>query len=219
MAQNLNDLDTAALRVVLALLRAQNLVEQIRVEEERAGQVIHVNWHGAGHLRGLNWPSASCRPIRRTHTSASSSEDKIHMGIEGKLETYVQAELSWKVGDLWPGFEIKAGVKASLERVAGYQHAWTWTGSTKRYGTDCGSDRRLREHPSPQGGRGPGCYRGCQQRRSRPQPAAPAVGSPEEHDIAMAEFNKLAAEHNYLVERRSRLLNMRDQAINRRGQP
>ena len=42
MEQNFEALDAASLRVGLAWLRAQNMAEQIRIEEERAGQVIRV---------------------------------------------------------------------------------------------------------------------------------------------------------------------------------
>ena len=124
MLQNLDALDVADRRAALALMRAQNLTQQIIIEEERAGQVINVRLALGQELSAAELAKGVLRAIRTTQTKVSSSEDQISLGLEIAAEAWVQAVVKF------PFPESEAGVKASLKRTVGWQHAWTWIDTT-----------------------------------------------------------------------------------------
>jgi len=214
MEQNFDAMDAASLRVGLAYLRAQNIVEQIRSEEQRAGQVINVHLGLGKEISAAELAIGKLEAVRTTRIGANTSEDQLYAGTEGKIEAYVQEEISWS--GLWPEFEVTAGLKASLESVAGYQHAHTRSNSTQTVWDPAAeaiaeyeSLKALKQAEAQaeiEGANSVATIRNLLLQQSE---------ALEEYAIAMAEFNKLASEHNYLVEKRSRLLNKRYQATNR----
>jgi predicted outer membrane repeat protein len=207
MAQNFNAMDAASLRVGLAYLQAQNIAEQIKIESDRAGQVIEVTLGLGQTLSAYELAIGKLEANRSTYTSISSSEDQIHLGVDVTGEAYIDIE----VGDL-----PDVGFKTAVTRHAGYQHAWTWTDSTQSVWDPAAeaiagyqSLAELKEAEAQatiEGADSAAVIRNLLLQQSE---------ALEEYEIASAEFNQLAAEHNYLAQRRARLLNRREQAINR----
>jgi uncharacterized repeat protein (TIGR01451 family) len=214
MEQNLDAWDAASLRVGLAYLRAQNIAEQIQIEADRAGQVINVHLAEGQIISAAELAIGKLQARRTTRVATSSSEDQFHAGYKAKAEAYVQTEISWS--GIWPEAEFKAGVRASLEAVVGYQHAWTWSDSTETVWDPAAEAiahfeslqalKQAEAQAEIEGANSAAAIRNLLLQESE---------ALEEYDIALAELNKVAAEGNYLAQRSSRLLNRRHQAINR----
>jgi predicted outer membrane repeat protein len=210
MLQNLDALDVAGRRAALALLHAQNLTEQIVIEEERAGQVISVRLALGQEISAAELAKGVLRAVKTTRTKVSSSEDQISLGIEIAAEAWAQTVLKF------PFPESEAGVKASLKRTVGWEHAWTWIDSTSTVWDPAEANigqwesiqalKQAQAEAEIEGANSAALVRNLLLQQ------AEAV---QEFYIAAEEFNTLADEHNYLAERRSRLLSMREQAINR----
>jgi PKD repeat protein len=206
MEQNLDALDTASRRVGLAWQRAQNIAEQIRIESDRAGQVINVHLGLGQDISAYELAIGKLQAERTTTTAASSSEDEIHLGVDVTAEGYFELK-GWK-----PSWGFKAAVTAK----AGYQHAWSWIDTTQTVWDPTAEDiasyenlkalKQAEAQADIEGANSAAVIRNLLLQQSE---------ALEEYEIAMAEFNQLAAEHNYLAQQRSRLLNKRDQAINR----
>ncbi|MBN1148022.1 MAG: PKD domain-containing protein, partial [Anaerolineales bacterium] len=213
MLQNLDALDVADRRAGLALMRAQNLAKQVLVEQERAEQVITVRLGLGNDLSAAELAIGALRKERTVDTSVTSSEDQLHAGVEVAVEAYLQQE--YKFG-LLPGWEFKGGFKESLTAKAGYNHAWTWIGSTEEI-TDWNegqigeweSDKALKQAVAEAD------IEGANSAAVVKNLLLQELEALEEYKVAIAECNKLVAEGDYLAERRSRLLNMREQAIDR----
>jgi len=210
MLQNLDALDVADRRAALALLRAQNLTEQIIIEEERAGQVINVRLALGQELSAAELAKGVLRAVRTTNTEVSSSEDQINLGVERTGEAYLQTAYSF------PTWKAEVGFKATVKATAGYNHAWTWIDSTTTLWDPNEQDigewesvqalKQAEAEAKIEGANSAAIVRNLLLQQ------AEAV---QEFYIAAEEFNTLVDENNYLAERRSRLLNMREQAINR----
>ncbi|MBN2392314.1 MAG: FG-GAP repeat protein [Anaerolineae bacterium] len=210
MLQNLDTLDVAGRRAALALLHAQNLTEQIVIEEERAGQVISVRLALGQEISAAELAKGVLRAVKTTRTSVSSSEDQISLGIEIAAEAWAQAVFKF------PFPETEAGVKASLKRTVGWEHAWTWIDSTSTVWDPAEANigqwesiqalKQAQAEAEIEGANSAALVRNLLLQQ------AEAV---QEFYIAAEEFNTLVDEHNHLAERRSRLLSMREQAINR----
>ncbi len=210
MEQNLLELDTAARRIGLAWLRAQNLVEQIQTEEIRAGQVIQVNLGLGNSISAAELAIGKLEAERKTETQVSSSENQINLGVEAKVEAWI----GYESGLFGPGASY--GIRGTVTASAGYQHAWTWNNSTQTVWDPAAEEiagyesvialKQAEAQATIEGANSAAVVRNLLLQQSE---------ALQEYEIAMAEFNKLAAEHNYLAEQHNRLLNRRGQAINR----
>jgi predicted outer membrane repeat protein len=210
MLKNLDALDVADRRAALALMRAQNLAQQITIEEERAGQVINVRLALGQELSAAELTKGVLRAVRTTKTKVSSSEDQINLGVERSAEAWVQAVFDFPT---WKG---EAGFKATVNATVGRNHAWTWTDSTTTLWDPAEANigqwesiqalKQAEAEAEIEGANSAALVRNLLLQQ------AEAV---QEYYIAAGEFNTLVDEHNYLAERRSRLINMREQAINR----
>ena len=220
MEQNLQDMYAASLRIGLAWQRAENITESIKIEEERAGQVINVHLGLGQDISAAELAIGKLEAYRETRTQVSSSEDQIYAGVEASLRVYIQKEIEASCNPLEGGVTAKAskktGYEAAIKATTGYKHAWTWTNSTTEVWD-----------PNAEAIAGYESLEALKQAEAQAEiEGANSAATIKnlllqqsellmEYEIAMAEFNKLAAEHNHLAQTRSRLLNKRALAINR----
>ncbi len=220
MAQNLEAMYAASLRVGLARLRAQNIAEQIKIESDRAGQVVTVQLGLGQELSAYELAIGKLEAHRTTKTALSSSEDQIQLGVEASARLYAEAYagVSYTSGDLFPKGTVgaKSGFERAVEATAGYHHAWTWTDTTQTVWDPTAEKiagyeslkalKQAEAQAEIEGANSAAAIRNLLLQQSE---------ALEDYQIAEAEFNQLAAEHNYLAQRRSRLINQRYQAVNR----
>jgi uncharacterized repeat protein (TIGR01451 family) len=216
MEQNFEALDSASLRVGLAWLRAQNLTKQIQIEEERAGQVIMVHLGLGAEISAAELAIGKLAANRTTNTKIKSSEDQFHAGFDLRFTSHLEAYVDLSSQPL----ESEAGVRSSFgltfEREFGGQLTRTSIDSTQTVWDPTAeviagyeSLKALKQAEAQAeivGANSAAVVRNLLLQQSE---------ALEEIQIAVSEFNTLAAEHNYLVERRSRLLNKCSQAENR----
>jgi len=220
MAQNRSALIEANQRVALAWQRAENVVSQIEIEEERAGQVIDVTLGLGQEIAAIELAIGKLESYRLSHSEITSSENQIHTGVEIGRRQYTQVEASVCL-DLNPlklggGITVKGGVEMYLDANFGYNYSKTWINSSE-----------LKWDPNAQVIRG---YQGVQAlKEAEAQATIEGANSAAviknlllqqseqllEVEIALEAFNKAAAEHNHLAQRYSRLLNKRALAVNR----
>ncbi len=85
MEQNFDAMDAASLRVGLAYLRAQNIVEQMRIEEQRAGQVIMVHLGLGQDISAAELAIGKLQAMRTTSTVLVPRRIKSTPAIEAKV--------------------------------------------------------------------------------------------------------------------------------------
>ncbi|MGD8598680.1 MAG: PKD domain-containing protein, partial [Anaerolineae bacterium] len=208
MAQNLEAMDAASLRVALAEQRAQHVAAQIKIESDRATEVINVTLAEGRTIAAYQLAIGKLEAVRAIATSAFSSEDQLYVGVDVSGEAYVSVSSK----DWIP----EAGFKASVTASAGYRHEWSFVNSTQITWDPAaeaiaayGSLQALKQAEAQAHIEGANSAATIRNLLLQEDEAL------EEVNIAMAEFNQLAAEHNHLVEKRSRLVKKRDQAIDR----
>jgi len=216
MGQNFQALDTASLRVGLAWRRAQNIAERVRIEQERAEQVIEVDLGLARKIAAAELAIGKLQAYKETRTAVLSAEAQVYAGVEAKLEYYTQTEAKASLNPFGNEATVKSGLKASVEGKAGFQISAsalastgkTWDPNAEKIG-EWNSLKALRQAEAQAeivGANSAATVKNLLLQQSE---------ALLEYEIAIAELNKLAAEHNHLAQRRSRLLNKRHQAINR----
>ena len=216
MEQNFGALDAASLRAGLARMRAQNLAEQIKIESERAGQVVMVTLGLGQELSASELAIGKLAAERETTTEIRSSEHQLHAGIDLTISEHMEwyDDVSSLLSETETGWRGAIGL--TLEETFGYGWAKTWIDSTQTVWDPTAEEiagyeslkalKQAEAEAEIEGANSAAVIRNLLLQQSEVL---------EEWEIAVAEFNTLAAEHNYLAERRSRLLNQRQQAIDR----
>jgi predicted outer membrane repeat protein len=216
MDQNLQSMYAASLRIGLAWRQAQNIAEQIQIEQERAGQVIQVDLGLAQTISAAELAIGKLQAYKETRTQVVSAEAQVYAGVEAKLEYYTQTEVEGSLNPFKSGAGTKSGLKASIEGKVGFQISGSalmstgrmWDPNAEEIG-EWNSIKTLRQAEAQAeivGANSAATVKNLLLQQSE---------ALLEYEIAIAELNKLAAEHNHLAQRRSRLLNKRYQAINR----
>ncbi len=205
MEQNYLAMATAADRIVLVYQRLQNVPEQIRIEEERAGRVIEITLEGAEVLAAIEYARGILNSYRVTEAQVDSSTGEWYVGAD------VRTTVSFSIG--WPPTTWGGKVESSHSVFGGYRHSWSNTTSMTT----------VWDPAQEELGRLNG-LRDVQQAATQAQ----IVGANSEAairnlllqqaelmiemDIAIGEYNRLAAEHNHLVETYRWRLNLRAKA-------
>jgi PKD repeat protein len=216
MGQNFGAGDAASLRMGLARLRAQNIVEQIRIETERAGQVVKLITQLGEEIHALDLAIGVLNSVKTSKTDIKSHEGQFYAGAEVRAEVFTGMECTVSANPFNSGAEWKSGWSASLAAYAGGKYTYTHVGSTATQ-TDL-SAIPISEKESLKALKQAVIESDIEGANSAAVLAnllLQELEAVEEYEIAVADFNKLTAEHNYLAERHSRLLNKRYQAINR----
>jgi hypothetical protein len=213
MAQNLSDMKAGSLRVGLAWQRAENIAEQIAIEEERAGQVINVTLDLGQTISAAELAIGKLEAERTTTTKSSASEHEVHEGVDLNVRVFTGVEGTVSLNPFRWGADWKSGWEFALETNVGYQHSNTWTDSTETVWDPTAeaiagysSIQALKEaeaNAQIEGANSAAVIKNLLLQQSELL---------LEYEIAMEEWNKLAAEQNHLGSTWSRLLNQRAQA-------
>lgn len=219
MGENLSDMIAASRRGTLAWAKAANIARQIKIEEERAGRVINVTLGIGRVVAASELAIGKLNAYKETSSYATSSEDQVNLGVEITERAYFVAEYGWSSPEgidlLWGGFggEWRVGFEAAIEGTQGYNHAWTWTNSTESVWDP--NEERIGQWNSLTALKQAEADAAIEGANSAAAIRNMLLEQDElllEYEIALEEFNGVAAEHNFLAQKYSRLLNLRGTA-------
>jgi hypothetical protein len=205
MARNAAALLAAQTNAELALKKQQHLKQQILIEQERAETVINLNL-GLGRYIEMAELAIGMLDAQRTIVSRSDT---------GELSVY--AGIALRGGGYWGALAGESsGRGGSIEAVVKSGYAYShinskehiWDPNAEKIGK-WESKKALKEAIAA--AEIEGAESEAKVRNLFLQLAEAAI----EYEIAIAEFNQVAAEHNHLVEKHARLLMQREQAIKR----
>jgi len=217
--QNWSDIFAADMRAGLAVRRAANIIEQIKIEQERAGKVISVTFSTGEQMNAYELGIGALQAVKFTGSSMVSAETQAYTGAETTSKAYAKAEIgvnseltNW--GTFGAKFEVLAGVETAVKAKAGLLQTFSWA---SQIGVEFDESalpiagitgaKALREaeaNATIEGANSAATIKNLLLQQSELL---------IETDIAVEELNKLMAEHNQLSAKRTRLLNQRGVAV------
>jgi len=201
MKQNYHNLIAASERLNQIQKRQENVLEQVRIEEERNDQVIQLTLASGAIISATAIAQGVINAERTTEVSGRSSSHNLYAGVEVRKET------GWNINPL----KWKAGVE--LIASAGYRFEHSRTSSTQTVWDP--AQKELAE------------LEGAQALQQAINQAAILNANSEatirtlllqtaelaiEKKIVLEEMNRLFSEHNDLVNQYNQFLNLREQA-------
>ncbi|MCB0171332.1 MAG: hypothetical protein KDJ97_12340 [Anaerolineae bacterium] len=206
MEQNFLAMVTAADRIGLAIQLLENIPQQIQIEQDRAGQVINLTLQGGQQLSLLSYAIGVQNSYRVTESAVNATTDEWHAGVENRTTVTFGSHIG-----IPPSFGVS--VENSTSVFVGISHSQSKTSSMTKVW-----DPAAKEIGFLNG------LRDVQQAATQ----AEIIGANSEAtirnlllqqatllielDIAIDEYNQLAAEHNLIVEQYRNWLNLRVQA-------
>lgn len=202
MEQNEHTMEAAAKRMRLIDQQLENIVQQVEIEQERAGQVIEITLANGEALAADEYAKGVISAHRVTAANVRTSNDEFYGGGE------VRITLNNNIG-----IPPKWGVNVNASVFAGYRHSESWTDSvtqiwdpTREELGAIDSVRALRQAITQADIIG--VESDTRIRAILLQEAELLI----QREIAVAEWNRLSAEHNHLVEQYHNWLNLRELA-------
>jgi hypothetical protein len=201
MKQNFHNLIAASERLNLIQQRLQNVYEQVRIEQERNGQVILLTLQSGESIAATAIAQGAINARRTTEIDVSASTHNIHAGVD------VQAKASFSLNP----FQI--GKSLEVMASAGYRFDQSWTSSTQTVWDPAQNElARLESEQALQQAASQAAILNANSaatiRTLMLQTAELAI----EKKIAFEEMNRLLAEHNDLLNQYNHFLNLRSQA-------
>ncbi|MBN2001920.1 MAG: hypothetical protein JXA21_01080 [Anaerolineae bacterium] len=217
--QNWSDIFAADKRAGLAVRRAANIIEQIKIEQERAGKVIQVTFSTGEKMAAYELSIGALEAVKFTGSSVASSETQLQAGIETGVKIYERAEIgvdtevtNWTTGGV--KFTALAGIEHSTEAKLGFLQTLAWTSqmgvefdNSALPIAEINGAKALREAEAA------ATIEGANSAATVKNLLLQQSELLIETEIAVEELNKLMAEHNQLSTRRTRLLNRRGVAV------
>lgn len=214
--RNFFDLDAASLRVGLAWMKAQDIVERIQIEQNRVEQVIQIDLGLTRQISVIDLAVSKLNAYKESYTQLGAAEHKIAAGFKASADYYVQTEVKGSINPLASGAEAKSGLKVTLGTYVGYEASARWVSSASV--TWVPNVEKIGEWQN---------IKTLQQAEARAQILnANSEATIRnlliqqsqaliEYEIAQVAFHKLAAEHNQLAGRVAWYLNKRAQAADK----
>ena len=216
MGKNMIDIDTASLRVGLAWMKAQNIVEKIQIEQDRSSELIRVELGLAQQVTAVNLAIAKLNAYKETSALTSVGEAKVYAGFKAGIQYYAQTEAKASVNPLQAGAEAKSGIKVTFDLYGGAEFSQRWARSTASVwnpsALEIGEWQNVKTLQAAEakaeiiGAASDATIRNLLLQQSQ---------SLIEYEIALAQFDKVMAEHNQLSERFSFYQNKRLQAADK----
>jgi hypothetical protein len=214
MRENYNDMLAAAQEIQLAWQRAANVVEQIKIEEQRAGQVIRITSGLARTIGAIELAIGKLNAYQTTSSVIDATSDTWHVEVEAEERAYAKTSVTVSANPLEVDASVEVGVEVSMSARAGYRHEQSRTEEVETTFSvnaliigQYESMRALQEAEAA-----------CQIEgaNSAAEIRNLLLDQSElliEHELALMAWNKLADEHNFLVDRYHYLMNQRELAI------
>jgi hypothetical protein len=214
MQANYNDMLAAAKEIQLAWQRAANVVEQIKIEEERAGQVIRITQGLAREISAIELAIGKLNAYQTTSSVINTSSDTWHAEAEAEVRSYVNASATLSANPLEIDASVEVGVETSMSARAGYRHEESRTEEVET--TVSLNELKIGQYESMRALQEAEAQMQIEGANSAAQIKNLLLTQSElliEHELALLAWNKLADEHNYLVDRYHHLMNQRESAI------
>jgi hypothetical protein len=218
VAQNWSDIFAADKRAGLALYQAANIAEQIKIEEERAQQVINVTLDLGTQISASELAIGKLEAFKFTGSSMASAETQVSYSLNAGMRNYTQIEAgfdseltNWLTGGAKGSAII--GTELYVEQNIGFEQALGFVAET---GTEWDTSALpIAQQNSIQALREAEANAQIEGANSEASIKNLLLQQSEmliEAEIAMEELNKLLAEHNQLSANWTRLLNQRSVA-------
>jgi len=203
MAQNFHNMKAASDRMGLALQRLDNIPARIRIEEERAGRVINLTLNSGDQMAALSYAIGLRNAYRVTEATVEAETDEWHAGVENRTTITVGSHMG-----IPPSFGVS--VENSTSIFAGVSHSQSRTSSMTAVfdpaAEEIGYLTSLRDvQQAATEAQIIGANSAAAIRNLLLDQAELLI----ELDIAIDDYNRLAAEHNHLVEQYRNWLNLR----------
>ncbi|MBN2005134.1 MAG: Ig-like domain-containing protein [Anaerolineae bacterium] len=215
MQANYNDMLAAAKEIQLAWQRAANVVEEIKIQEELAKQVIRITGGLGREISVIELAIGKLNAIQTTSSIIDSTSDTWHAETEYEVRAYEKASATLSANPVEMDSSVEIGIEVSMSAKEGYRHEQSRTEEVETTFNinelGIGQYESLRALQEAEAA--------CKIEGANSAAVIKTLLLEQselliEHELALLSWNKLADEHNYLVERYHYLINQRELAIN-----
>ena len=206
MEQNYHNMAAAYDRIQLIQQRLNNIPQQIQIEQDRAGQIIALTLENGENMAAIEYTRGVINSYRVTEAVVTAETSSWQAGTEARSSFSFGFPLSGS-----NGFGI--GWENQISAYVGYQHANSTTSSVSKVWDPAQEELGfLSSVAALQNAANQAQVVGANSAAVIQNLLLQQAEVMIELDIAVDEYNRVAAEHNQLVDQYHRWVNLRQQA-------